>query len=151
MISIKRKTLIRFARLFVAIIIILGIKIFSEMWQEGAFITVNTQHPKRTVGIVIDIEQREKFFEQLKRFARAHDFDIHIGQTTPAGDKFNINISGREITLIANNAFDPRAYDISFYDKHPANPVPDEEIDILLLDLKRFISEVPNIRIFEKQ
>jgi len=107
--------------------------------------------PKKTLGVVIDLDQREKFFEQLKRFANAHDFDIHIGPTTPAGDTFNIYMSRKDVILIANNPFHPRGYDIAFYDKDPAIPVSEEVIDSLMSDLKRFISEVPNVTINEEK
>ena len=63
MIQVKRKTLIMIAHFFVAIVIciliVLGLR---TMWKEKAV----SQQPKKTLGIVIDLDQREKLFEQLK-------------------------------------------------------------------------------------
>ena len=93
MIGLKYKAAITISRFFVAIMIIVvimfGVKTLLENWKEGAV----TLHPKKTLIVIIDSSQREKFFEQLTRFADAYAFKIHIGPTTPAGNTFNVNMS----------------------------------------------------------
>lgn len=146
MIRIKHKTITRIAGFLVLIIVAFGIKTLYEVWKDSYI----GQHPKKTLGVVVDIDQREKLFEQLKRFAVENDFDIQIGQTTPSGDTFSIYMSRKDVVVWGENVLNPLAYDIAFYDKDPANPVAEDVIDGLLIDLKIFMSEVPNIRIFEE-
>ena len=110
-----------------------------------------TLHSKKTLVATIDLGQREKFFEQLTRFADAHDFKIHIGTTTPSGDTFNINMSRKDVMVIANNVFDTKVFDIHFYDKDPTKAVSEEIIDNLFNDLKRYISEIPNAIMTEQR
>ncbi|HEX9330258.1 MAG TPA: hypothetical protein VF896_00140, partial [Anaerolineales bacterium] len=58
-----------------------------------------TSYPKKTLVVSIDLGQREKFFEQLTRFADVHDFKIHIDPTTPAGDTFSIYMSRKDVLV----------------------------------------------------
>ena len=106
---------------------------------------------RKTLVVIIDLGQHEKFFEQLKRFDESYAFDIHIGSTTPSGDTFNINMLSKDVMIIANNVSNPTAYDINFYDKDPVNATAEEIIESLINDLKSFISEVPNVTINEKK
>jgi hypothetical protein len=48
-----------------------------------------------------------------------------------------------------NNVLNPRGYDFAFYDKDPDNSASEAVIDDLLNDLKTYIAEVPNVRIFD--
>jgi hypothetical protein len=146
MIRVKRKTLVRITRFFMAIIICLLMAFgLRAMWKEKTV----SQHSRKTFGVVIDLDQREKLFDQLKRFADINDFDIHIGPTTSAGVTFNIYMSRKDVIVIANNVLQPKGYDFDFYDKDPDHPVSEDILDSLMSDLKRFIIEVPNVRIFD--
>ena len=146
MIRVKRKTIVTITRFLVAIVIcILMFLGLRERWKEKAV----SQHPRKTLGFVIDLDQREKLFEQLKTFADAHDFDIHIGPTTSAGDTFSIYMSRKDVIVWGNNVLHPLGYDFAFYDKDLDNPVREDVIDGLMSELKRFISEVPNVRVFD--
>jgi hypothetical protein len=127
--------------------IVFGAQKLSNFWKAE----FGTLHSKKTLALTIDNSQREKFFEQLTRFAEAHDFKIHIGSTTPAGDTFNINMSRKDVMVIANNVFDIKVFDIHFYDEGPTNPVSEEIIDNLFNELKRYISEIPNAIITEQR
>jgi len=151
MIQIKHKKILMITRFLVVIAIcvaiVFGAQKLLKTWKAG----FGTSYPQRTLDVSIDLSQREKFFEQLTRFADAHDFKIHIGPTTPAGDTFNINMSRKDVMVIANNVFDTKTFDVHFYDKDPTNPVSEEIIDNLFNDLKRFINEIPNVLITEKR
>ena len=131
----------------VCVVIIFGAQQLVKTWKAR----FGTLHSKKTFVVTIDLGQREKFFEQLTRFADAQDFKIHIGSTTPAGDTFNINMSRKDVMVIANNVFDIRVFDIHFYDKDPTNPISEEIIDTLFNDLKRYISEIPNAIMTEQR
>lgn len=150
MIEIKRKKIPMITGFLIIIAIgvaiVLGAQKLLKTWKEG-FVT---SYPKKTLVVTIDLSQREKFFEQLTRFADAHDFRIHIGPTTPAGDTFSINMSRRDVMVWGDNVLSPREeYDFAFYDEDPTNPASEETIDSLHNSLKRFINEIPNVIITE--
>ena len=152
MIQIKHKKILMITRYLVTIAIcvamVFGAQKLLTAWK-ARFVNL---HPKKTLVVSIDLGQREKLFEQFTRFADAHAFKIHIGATTPAGDTFNINMSRKDVEVIANNSVvDTRKFDIAFYDKDPANPVSEEMIDDLLNDLKRYIGDIPNAIMTEQQ
>src|SRR6266498_2856584 len=139
MIQTKHKNLLMITGFLVVIAIaaamVFGAQQLLKTWK-ARFVSLD---PKKTLVVSIDLGQREKFFEQLTKFADAHAFNIHIGPTTPAGDTFNINMSRKDVMVIANNVIDTKMFDIHFYDKNPTNPVSEELIDNLLNDLKRYI------------
>jgi len=131
----------------ICVAIAFGAQKLLKTWKAG----FGTSYPQKTLDVNIDLSQREKFFEQLTRFADAHDFRIHIGPTTPSGDTFNVNMSRKDVMVIANNVFDTKTFHIAFYDEDPANSAPEETIDSLYNDLKSFINEIPNVLITEKR
>jgi len=151
MIQIKhKKTLMIFSVLVtiaVCVAIVFGAQQLLKTWKARS----GTSHAKKTLVVSIDLSQRERFFEQLTSFAAAHDFKVHIGPTTPSGDTFSIYVSRKDVLVWGDNVFSPRVYDISFYDKDPANPVSEEIIDDLFNDLKRYVSEVPNTIMTEQR
>jgi hypothetical protein len=151
MIEIKHKKFLMITGFLIVIAfgaaIVFGAQKLLKTWKAG----FGTLHPQKTLVVIIDLGQHEEFFEQLTRFAAAHDFKIHIGPTTPAGDTFNINMSRKDVMVIANNVFDTKVFDIHFYDKNPTNPVSEEIIDNLFNDLKRYVSEIPNAIMTEQR
>ncbi|HJS17963.1 MAG TPA: hypothetical protein VJ785_04400 [Anaerolineales bacterium] len=151
MIQIKHKKILILSGFLVTIAIcvamVFGAQKLLKTWRAG----FGTSYPQKTLDVNIGLSQREKFFEQLTRFADAHDFKIHIGPTTPSGDTFNINMSRKDVIVIANNVVDTKTFHIAFYDEDPANSAPEEGIDRLYNDLKSFINEIPNVLITEKR
>ena len=138
-----------FVIIVTSIAFLIGIKILSNMWKAGTFISVNSQDARESIVVIIDRNQREMFFEQLERFAIGHNFKIHIGATTPTEQNYNIYLSRKDIDLFGSNALYPSRYEIAIYDNDPADPATEEFINNLLNDLKKFLGEIPNIRIFE--
>ena len=151
MIQIKRKKLPRITRFLVVIAIGVAIVFGAQKLLKTWKARFDTLHPKKTLVVSIDLGQRERFFDQLTRFADTNVFDIHIGPTTPSGDTFNINMSRKDVMVIANNVFDTNVFDLHFYDKDPTNPVSEEILDDLFNDLKRYISEIPNAIMTEQR
>src|SRR3982751_2909514 len=135
-IEIKHKKILMTTGFLIVIAICAAIVFGAQQLLKTWNARFGTLHPKKTLVVSIDLGQREKFFEQLTRFADAHDFKIHIGPTTPAGDTFNINMSRKDVMVIANNVIDTKKFDISLYDKDPTKPVSEEIIDDLFNDLK---------------
>ena len=151
MIQIKHKKILMITGFLVTIAvcvaIVFGAQQLLKTWK-ARFVGLD---PKKTLVVTIDLGQREKLFEQLTKFADTHDFKIHIGPTTPAGDTFNIYMSRKDVEVDADNVIDTRKFDIDFYDKDPTNPVSEEIIDSLFNDLKRYISDIPNAIMTEQR
>jgi len=131
----------------IVVIALLGTAVTQsiKVWKERTA----TLYPRRTLVVVIETSQNEAFFERLTEFAEVNEFKIHIGQTTPEGGTFNVNMSRKDVMIIANNVFDQNTFDIAFYDKNPARPASQQTIDDLLNDLKKLLSEVSNLEISE--
>ena len=152
MIQIKHKKLPRITLFLVVIATGIAIVFGSQQLVKTWKARFGTSYPKTTLVVTIDLGQREKFFEQLTRFADAHDFRIHIGATTPAGDTFSITMSRKDVMVWGDNVSSPREeYDFAFYDEDPTKPASEETIDSLYNSLKRFINEIPNVIITEKR
>ncbi len=151
MIQIKHKKILMITGFLVTIAVCVAIVFGAQKLVKTWKARFVTSYPKKTLVVIIDLSQREKFFEQLTRFADSHDFKIHIGPTTPAGDAFNINMSRKDVMVIANNVFDTKTFDVAFYDEDPANLAPEETIDSLFNDLKRYISDIPNAIMTEQR
>jgi hypothetical protein len=151
MIQINHKIIPRLTRFLVIIAIcvamVFGAQQLLKTWK-ARFVTL---HPKKTLVVSIDLGQRAMFFEQLTKFADAHDFKIHIGPTTPSGNTFNIVISRKDVEVNADNVIDTRKFDIAFYDKDPTNPVSEEILDNLFNDLKRYIGDIRNAIMTEQR
>ena len=109
------------------------------------------QPPIRSLRVTIDESQREEFFDQLRKFADQHGFEISIRDSGLSNELFVVDMRRDDIEIISRNPFDPRIFRISFYDKYPGHPVNEETADELLNDLKSFIGEIPNITITEEK
>src|SRR6266511_4035157 len=106
MIQIKHKKILMITGFLVTIAVCVGIVFGAQKLFKTWKASFSTLYPQRTLVATIVLEQQDRFFEQLTKFADAHDFKIHIGPTTPAGDTFNINMSRKDVMVIANNVFD---------------------------------------------
>jgi hypothetical protein len=150
MIQIKHKRILMISGFLVALALgvasVFGTQQLWKTWKAR----FGTSHPKKTLVFTIDLSQRDKLFEQLTRFAEAHDFRIHIGTTTPAGDTFSITMSRKDVMVWGDNVLSPlEEYDFAFYDEDPTNPASQETIESLHNSLKKFINEIPNVTITE--
>lgn len=107
--------------------------------------------PIRTLSIRIEAEQREKLFSQLRKFSDENDLKFNLSFyenkkeffAVMDGKGFEITASPRPITTTEIR--------MNFYEKDPANSPSQETIDELFNDLKKFISEIPNVTILEEK
>jgi hypothetical protein len=99
--------------------------------------------PRRSVIITIATDQRQKFFDQLRKFADKHSFTILIDAQPPGPEDFLISITGGDIEIDGDNAFAPGEYGFGFYDIDNMHSAPESAFDDLINDLKSFVSEVP--------
>lgn len=150
MIRIKRKTIKLIAGIFIAVFLVLGINLFLEMWERGEFIRTTTRHPVKSLGVVIDIEQRGVFFEQVTKFANYYNYKIKIRPIAPT-EEFSIEIIvDKNTRIFGDNIIHPSAYKFYFYAEDSYTLTSQELINNLHENLKKFVSEVPNVRIFEE-
>lgn len=124
------------------------IRSLFNMMEVGS----NGQAPVRSLRITLDKSQREQLFDQLRKFADKHGFEYQITDFNTNGENFQFWMSRDDIKIIANNVPpDPTRIPIRFYAKYPGYPVDEETVDELLIDLKSFIGDIPNIMITEEQ
>ena len=116
-------------------------------------VSSNGQAPIRSLRITLDKSQREQLFDQLRKFADKHIFEIQIDEINAAsGMHFNVWMSRDDILIIASDVPKaPTKVRISFYDKNPSHPAHKETVNDLFSDLKSFISEIPSVTITEEK
>jgi len=125
----------------------LSIFLLSETFEDSA-----SQPPIRSLIVTIDASQREEFFEQMRKFAEKHAFSYSLTDYGGQGKYFLVEIRGDNIKILANEVSrDLTVFDISFFAPSPGDPLPDKKVvDNLAVDLKMFLSEIPNVTITEK-
>lgn len=102
------------------------------------------QSAKRSVDITIDTSEREEFFDQLRKFAAKHNFNILIDTRSPGPEYFLIDMTREDIEIIGSNDFALGEYNVFFYHADLLHPAPASVFDDLVSDPQSFISEVPS-------
>jgi hypothetical protein len=115
----------------------IGIKMMTPQKQRYP------QDAKRIVDVTIDTSQREKFFDQLRKFADKHDFTIRIDPQPSGAEDFLIYMTREDLEIIGDNAFAPGEYGFGFYHADLLHPASDSAFEDLISDLESFINEVP--------
>lgn len=106
------------------------------------FINDNRQESRKDVEITIDSSQRQKFFDQLQKFAEANDFSILIDTLSSSDEEFQIYLK-REDIIISGATGELDKYYIGFYEANVRHPVLDSVFDDLVNKLEGYVSEVP--------
>jgi hypothetical protein len=107
--------------------------------------------PVRRLRVKIEEGQREELFDQFEKFAEKHDFRIEITDFANMGKYFQVWMVRDNIQVVAEDVpGDPSTYDVDFLGLYPGQPVDEEAIDELLIELKSFLSEIPNVSITER-
>jgi hypothetical protein len=96
------------------------------------------------VWVTLAQNQRDLFFEQLRKFAQTHAFEILISQTDPSGENFLVEMWREDIEIIGVDSGDPGLFKISFFTTSDERPVSSEIVDELIADLRGRIGEIPN-------
>ena len=139
--------------LFVSILSVLGCLSLKQIVEVAG--DNREQLPIRSLVIRIDPSQRPELFEQFRKFADKQTFEIEISDYGSNGEIFQIWMLRDNIKIIANDLPGaPSSVKIKFYDQTRVTPVAEETIetiDDLVVDLKTFINEIPNVTITEEQ
>ncbi|WP_041588463.1 hypothetical protein [Thalassolituus oleivorans] len=97
-----------------------------------------------------DVEQRDRLFDQLRRFSDKHAFAIRIAPTTPEDKNLISHMWREDIKLVMVNPFEEEKYRIYFY-KNSANAVPEDILNLLVLELKSFLTDTPSVIVTERK
>jgi len=122
-----------------------GIVRVAEKNSEG-------QAPILRLRITVDESMRNEFFSQLQQFANQHSFEFKLRPAGPNGEGFFIEMTRDDIYINANiTRVDPKTVSLRFFDTDPTHPTSKETVDDLLIDLKSFLSAIPNVTITEEE
>lgn len=103
----------------------------------------------RGLTITIDVDQREEFFTQMRKFAEKHSLEFKLNLYSSDNTRFLVAIYGEGFHITASNIPNaPREIGIGFFNEG-STPTPEETVDELFADLKSFINEIPNVRMTE--
>lgn len=112
------------------------------------FINDSRQDARRSVVITIDLNRRQEFFDQLKKFAEANSFTILIDTLSSSDEEFQIDMTREDIIISGASPFEPNEYHIAFFDVLNQPPAPDPVLDDLVSQLEQYVSEVPGTTFF---
>ena len=105
--------------------------------------------PIRTLSIQIDENYREELFVQLQKFSEKHELEFYL-DFYKGGEIFSVTMRGKGIEIAAlSKSINTTELDIRFFEEDPTNPPSQETMDEMFNDLKGFISEIPNVRVFD--
>jgi hypothetical protein len=106
----------------------------------------NRQEARRSIIITIDLDRRQEFFDQLRKFAETNDFSILIDTLSSSDEEFQIYMRRKDV--IISGASLSNEYQIGFSDVTTQPPASETVYDYLVSDLERFVSEVPGTTFF---
>jgi len=109
--------------------------------------------PVESFTIITELNQRKEFFTQLRKFADKHSLKFAMVVHTPDKASFAIQIDGDGFFITAvGTTVAPGEILIGFYNA-PYSPTltPQEAVDELINDIKRFVNEIPNVMITERR
>ena len=109
------------------------------------YITDPGQEARKSVVITIDLNHRQEFFDQLQKFAEAHDFSILIDTLSSSDEEFQIYMK-REDIIISGATGELDKYYIGLYDITNQHPAPDSVFDELVSELELYVSDVPGTK-----
>jgi len=106
------------------------------------------QQSRKSVIITIDLDRRQEFFDQLRKFAEVNGFSILIDTLSSSDEEFQIYMTREDITISGATAFELEEYHIGFYDRDNVHFAPETVFEDLVSELERYVSEVPGTTFF---
>jgi hypothetical protein len=102
------------------------------------------------VRATVPREQRDRYFSQMRRFAKANNLKIRIAPFDPMPRITFISLWREDVMLTGGNVFDPNEFIIPFYIDPKKGGTP-EVATALGESMKEFISQVPDITIKQRK
>lgn len=106
--------------------------------------------PARSLTLTIAKNQREVFFDQLRKFADENAFETRLTDFNTNGESFQFWMSREDVFITASDVPPDPTLVYIFLTIYPGSSIDEETIDELINDLKNHISEIPNVTIEEK-
>jgi len=147
----KRTKLVMGVALFLGILCCLLSCASVGVTMINNYIANSPQEVRRNVVITIDPSQRQKLFDQLRKFADKHAFAILIDTRPSGAENFSVYMHREDIIISGANVFAVGEYKLAFYDADRQHPVSESIYADLVSELKSFVSEVPGATFFVKK
>jgi hypothetical protein len=128
---------IRLARIGAGLLLLLIILGCNVLYPND-----NRQEARKDLVITIDLNRREEFFDQLRKFAKANGFSILIDTLSSSDEEFQIYMK-RDDIVISGVTGELNKYYVGFFDLTDRSPAPDSVYDNLVSELEQYVSEVP--------
>ena len=121
-------------------------------WYKKTTECFKNRPPLRGFVLTIDKSQQKLLIEQSRKFADKHGFKFDIVYYTPNGEEFLIDMTRQDAELTVSNpsSSDRGKFYVYFYNYDCLHPTVASDIDDLVNDLKRSLSEIPKARIIEQ-
>ena len=125
--------------------------VVTVTWYKKTTECFKDRPPLRGFVLTIDRSEQKQLIEQSRKFADKHRFKFDIVYYTPNGEDFLIDITRKDAELIVSNpsSTDLGKFYVYFYNYDCIHPTVASDIDDLVNDLKRSLSEIPNAIITE--
>lgn len=127
----KKASILLFLGLFSVVLIadqVLADKGRAELVEESL----------RALSVSIDIDKRDFFFDQLRKFSDKHAFAVRLAPNTPDGKSFIGQMWREDIKLVAVNPFEEDKFRIYFY-QNGTSSVDEDVLDALVADLSALL------------
>ena len=122
----------------------MGLRALNRITRSGE------QPPVTSFRVIVDEDQQEVFFEQLRKFAEKHSFDISIRDSGLSEELYVVEMWRDDMRIFIRNPFDPKVFRVGFYDQRFRSPADRVTVNELVDDLKSFVTEIPNAIITEE-
>lgn len=121
------------------------------IWYQKTTSCYNGNTPLKSFTANIDATQQAQLIEEFRKFGTKNGFKFHIAYYTPNHKQFLIELTRKDIEVIASDPFDSGEFIVGFYNHDCIHLTAVSEIGGLVSELKDFISEVPNVMITEEK
>lgn len=125
--------------LLILLLVIVGVKMLSSKEEQ-------VEEPLRSLRVIVGVDNREKFFDQLRKFSEKNSFAIRIAPTKPDESSFISQMWREDFKLIAVNPFEEDEYRVYFY-KNNKFSVDEKVLNFLVVEFSSLINEIEGVRI----
>ena len=108
--------------------------------------------PLETLLVTIETSESHQLVKQLQAFADKNGFKHQTAYYSQRNENdFSIWMERNDVEVVVRSPFKLGEFKIGFYNKDCIHPTTSADIDDLVIDLKSFLSEIPNVTITEEK
>jgi hypothetical protein len=131
-------------------LICLAIGIATIAKYQQIYGCYNNRPPLISFDVSIDPSQSQNLVDQLMKFANKNGFSYDVSYYSQDGEDFSVWMERKDVEVIARSPFTRGEFRIGFYNNDCVNQTTITDIESLVVDLKKFLGEIPNIEISER-